>query len=186
MALQHTDILRFWFEESSPAQWFKKDLSFDAQVRTRFGDFTTAQIALFRKNSTHPWQAQADSALALILLADQFPRNIYRDKPEAFAWGAVGVALAEQMVAQGQDKELTEGQRAFAYLPFMHSESLEHQARCIALIKTQTNNEASLHHAQEHYEVIKKFARFPHRNAILGRTSTAEEKAFLVEGGYQP
>ncbi len=183
-------VLDFWFLPAGHAghgayrpEWFRKDDAFDAAIRERFG--TAVEEAL---NGT-PGAGSDETLLARILLLDQFTRNIFRGTPRAFAGDVQALQLAEALVAAGRDKNLTPWQRWFAYLPFEHSESLLDQERSVALfaaLRREMQHEAfdSAHdYALRHREVIERFGRFPHRNAILGRASTAQEIEFLTQPG---
>ena len=183
-------VLDFWFLPAGHAghgayrpEWFRKDDAFDAAIRERFG--TAVEEAL---NGT-PGAGSDETLLARILLLDQFTRNIYRGTPRAFAGDVQALHIAEALVAAGRDKNLTPWQRWFAYLPFEHSESLLDQERSVALfaaLRREMQHEAfdSAHdYALRHREVIERFGRFPHRNAILGRASTAQEIEFLTQPG---
>ena len=183
-------VLDFWFLPAGHAghgayrpEWFRKDDAFDAAIRERFG--TAVEEAL---NGT-PGAGSDETLLARILLLDQFTRNIFRGTPRAFAGDMQALQLAEALVAAGRDKNLTPWQRWFAYLPFEHSESLLDQERSVALfaaLRREMQHEAfdSAHdYALRHREVIERFGRFPHRNAILGRASTAQEIEFLTQPG---
>lgn len=184
------DILDFWF--LSPGQvghgayrseWFRKDAAFDAAIRQRFGDAVEAALG------GEPPAGSDEAQLAHILLLDQFTRNIYRNTPRAFAGDALALALATTLVATGRDKNLEPWPRCFAYLPFEHAESPIEQERSVALFAALARErqepafDSVLDYAIRHREVVARFGRFPHRNAILGRASTAEEAAFLAEPG---
>jgi uncharacterized protein (DUF924 family) len=183
-------VLDFWFLPADHpgygtyrAEWFRKDDAFDAAIRARFGAVVEAAL------SGAPNEGSDETLLARILLLDQFTRNIFRGTPRAFAGDAQALQLAETLVAAGRDKNLTPWQRWFAYLPFEHSESLLDQERSVALfaaLRREMQHEAfdSAHdYALRHRAVIERFGRFPHRNAILGRASTAEEIQFLEQPG---
>jgi uncharacterized protein (DUF924 family) len=172
------DILHFWFTQLTPRQHFAKDAALDEAIRTRFGPTleAAARCELFA------WRATPEGRLAEIVVLDQFSRNVYRDTPRAFAQDALALALAQELVASGQDRSLAPAQRAFAYMPYMHSESNAIHAQSIALF-SQPGLEGNLDFAQRHQAIITRFGRYPHRNAILGRTSSAEELAFLAEPG---
>jgi uncharacterized protein (DUF924 family) len=183
-------VLDFWFlppdhpgHGRNRPEWFRKNEAFDAAIRERFG--ADVDVAL----STTLGEASDEAMLARILLLDQFTRNIFRDTPRAFAGDAQALALAATLVAAGRDKNLSPYRRWFAYLPFEHSESLLEQERAVALfasLRREMQNEtfdSAYDYALRHREVIARFGRFPHRNAILGRTSTAEEIEFLKQPG---
>lgn len=173
------DVIAFW-REAGPKQWFAKDSAFDMAFRDRFA-------LLYSKASRGElahWRTTPEGALAEILLLDQFPRNAFRNTPWAFATDARAVEAAAAMVAGGQDSQLPNDLRVFAYMPFEHSESLADQDRAVALITPISDEFAS--HARAHRDLIVRFGRFPHRNDILGRPSMPDEISFLAEGGYRP
>ena len=170
--------LHFWFEELSPKQHFTKDAALDEAIRTRFGATleAAAQCELFA------WRATPEGRLAEVLVLDQFSRNVYRDTARAFAQDALALVLAQELVSSGQDRSLPLAQRSFAYMPYMHSESALVHAQAVALF-SQPGMEDTLRFELRHKEIIDRFGRYPHRNIILGRTSTPEELAFLSEPG---
>ena len=172
------EVCAFWFEQLEPEAWFKKDDAVDREIAERFGA-THLKLA-----ATVPpeWRASADAVLALIIVLDQFPRNIYRGTPLAFATDGLALREARLAVDQGLDQQVDERRRPFIYLPFEHSERMEDQDRSVALF-TALGNEQTLDYAHRHCEVIAQFGRFPHRNAILGRDSTPEELTYLAEPG---
>lgn len=178
-------LLTFWFGEESPAQagerrrqWFRADPAFDAECAHRFA----ADCAAARAGALEDWSGTAEGALALVLLLDQLPRNLYRGRPEAFAADAQARAVADRAIARGFDQAVAAGRRIFYYLPFEHSEDLTDQRRALALVGMLGDAEY-LRWAQRHHDVIARFGRFPHRNAILARLNTAEEAAFLAGDG---
>lgn len=173
------DVLAFW-REAGPKKWFAKDSAFDIAFRNRFA-LLYSQAS--RSELKH-WRTTPEGALAEILLLDQFPRNAFRNTPWAFATDNLALAAAKELVASGHDKTLPDELRAFAYMPFDHSESLEDQDHAVALLTPLSEENAF--HAIEHRKLIERFGRFPHRNAILGRTSTPEEDAYLKSDGYRP
>lgn len=170
--------LSFWFDESSPKQWFAKDDAFDAAIRTRFAALhaCAAQGELWR------WRTDAPGRLAEIIVLDQFSRNLHRDSPVAFAQDAMALVLAQELVAQGLDMKLPVVHRAFAYLPYMHSESLAVQQESLRLYVALAQP-GNLAFARQHEAIIRRFGRYPHRNTALGRESSAEELAFLRQPG---
>jgi len=182
-------ILEFWFgHPGSPeygknrAIWFKKDPAFDSEIRRRFLEVHDRA----RAGRLADWRHGTESRLALILVLDQFSRNMFRDQPASFASDAEALLLARQLVAQGRDATLLPVMRSFVYLPFEHSESLPDQdeaVRLFALLAQEPGMEDLLGWAEKHREVIRRFGRFPHRNAILGRETTALELAFLEQPG---
>jgi len=171
-------ILHFWFEELTAKQHFVKDATLDETIRARFGNTleAAARCELF------PWRATAEGRLAEIIVLDQFSRNVYRATKQAFAQDALALVLAQELVASGQDSSLPEAQRVFAYMPYMHSESALVHTQAVALF-THLGNQDNLNFELRHKAIIDRFGRYPHRNAILGRTSSAEERAFLGEPG---
>jgi uncharacterized protein (DUF924 family) len=172
-----TDVITFW-REAGPSRWFRKDDDFDRRFRERFETAHDAAAA----GRLADWAGTADGALALLILLDQFPRNAYRDTPRMFATDPQAVAIADAALCDGFDTRVDPALRAFFCMPFMHSERLADQQRCVALatpLGAQT-----LRFALIHLEIIERFGRFPHRNALLGRTTTAAEQQFLDEGGF--
>jgi uncharacterized protein (DUF924 family) len=172
------DVLRFWFEETKREQWFKKDEAFDSLVRDRFLDLY-ADVAVAPAEDC---LADARSAVAAVIVCDQFPRNMFRGSPRAFATDAKALMLAEAALARGLDAAMSEDQRLFLYLPFEHAEDRAAQARCVALMSGLADKDL-VRWAEAHQAIIDRFGRFPHRNAVLGRTSTSEETEFLKEPG---
>jgi uncharacterized protein (DUF924 family) len=172
------DVLQFWFGESGPDQWFNKDPAFDETVRQRFFSLhealTSSEIALFL---TDP-----HTALAAIIVFDQMSRNMFRDTPRAFAGDPRAFSLAHEAIARGFEAGLTKDERMFLYLPFEHAEEPQAQARCVALMATLNDPELTKW-AEAHQSIIDRFGRFPHRNRVLGRTSTLEEIEFLKQPG---
>ena len=176
--MQAQDILHFWFEELSAKQHFTKDPALDDSMRWRFGNTleAAARCELFA------WRTSAPGRLAEILVLDQFSRNIFRDTPRAFAQDALALVLAQELVASGQDRSLPVHQRAFVYLPYMHSESSLIHEQAVVLF-SQPGLEGNLDFELQHKVIIDRFGRFPHRNQALGRASSAPEIAFLSEPG---
>ena len=182
-------VLDFWFgPEGSPERgrtrdvWFRKDAALDADIRGRFGAATTIALA----GGYGGWCETANGALARVLLLDQFTRNIYRDTRQAFAGDARALATAEDAVARRLDHALDPFERWFLYMPFEHAEDAAAQARSLELfgaLAKETGLDAPLEWARKHAEVVARFGRYPHRNALLGRTSTPEEIAFLGQPG---
>ena len=184
--VQPEDVLDFWFRQAGPKRWFAADPAFDAQVRRLFAPIChrfRAQKSL----GEHPWLVEADSALALVILLDQFPRNIWRGSNAAFDLDPAAREAANAMLAAGFDWALGPDPRSFVYMPLMHSEDIEDQALCVALCEDRLGRDsATARHARAHRDLIARFGRFPHRNAALARASTPEETAFLADGGYAP
>ena len=169
-------LLDFWFSPSSRERWFQSTPEFDSQCQDRFGDWIEAAAA----GRLDHWQEHAQGALAAILLLDQLPRNVFRGSARAFAFDAQALEIAKRAVDRGFDQVLELPHRIFIYLPFEHSEDLTDQNRSVELFRA-TGNATTLDYAIRHQVIIERFGRFPHRNAILGRTSTAQEEAFLQE-----
>lgn len=185
-AVTPQDVLEFWFAPESKKRWFESTDTFDAEISRRFegtGKILADPIAV----TGIDWRADPSSQLAEIIVLDQFPRNIYRGTPDAFAWDSQARVAANSLVDKGWDMELAKDRRSFAYMPFMHAEDLAAQNRCVELVGSRLQgDESTLRHAKLHRDVIERFGRFPHRNAVLGRDSTPAEIAFLQNGGYNP
>ncbi|KAB7622685.1 DUF924 family protein [Alkalilimnicola sp. S0819] len=178
MPHQPDQVLRFWFEELDPAQWWAKDEALDAEIARRFG-------ALLRRAAAgelHDWRTTPTGRLAEILVLDQFSRNIHRDTPAAFAQDPMALALAQEAVLGNVQEALSTDQRAFLYMPFMHSESAAMHVWAERLYR-EPGLEYNYDFELQHKAIIDRFGRYPHRNAILGRESTAEELAFLQQPG---
>ena len=176
------DILAFWIDEVGPAGWYTADADTDAAIRDRW----TELWGRARRGLLEHWLASPKGALAYILLTDQFPRNMFREDGRAFSTDPHALNAAIKMIWRRWDMRLPEPVRQFFYLPLMHSESQPDQDRCVRMMitrmpETGTDN---LLHARAHREVIRRFGRFPHRNAALGRDTTRAEAAFLESGGY--
>ena len=176
--MNYQNILTFWFEELTPRQHFAKDAALDAAIRSRFG----ATLEAAARCELFAWRDSPGGRLAEIVVLDQFSRNVYRDTPRAFAQDAMALVLAQELVASGQDRSLSLAQRGFAYTPYMHSESALIHAQALALFE-QPGLEETLRFELHHKAIIDRFGRYPHRNAVLGRTSSAEELAFLSGPG---
>ena len=171
-------VLAFW-REAGPERWFAADATFDAAIRDRFLPlYETAAQGLLAA-----WEDTADGALALLIVLDQFPRNLFRGSARAFASDAQARAVAARALARGFDLRFPNPERRFFYLPYMHSEDMDDQQRCLSLCAAAGDREG-VDYAVIHAEIIRRFGRFPHRNAALGRLTTAEEAAFLAEGGF--
>ncbi|AWL92056.1 MULTISPECIES: DUF924 family protein [Bradyrhizobium] len=171
-------ILAFW-REAGRERWYERSDAFDAEVRRRF-------LALWQKavaGEIASWEASDDGALALVIVLDQFPRNMFRGTPQAFASDALARDVARRAIDRGVDARVDPVLLEFLYLPFMHSEHLPDQLHCVALFQN-TENAENLKYAREHADIIQRFGRFPHRNHLLGRDSTEEEQAFLDKGGF--
>jgi uncharacterized protein (DUF924 family) len=170
-------LVAFW-EEAGPACWFTRNDAFDAQC----AQYLPLHLSASRRELEH-WSATATGALALLLLLDQIPRNAYRDSAHAYATDGLARRYAEEAVQAGFDARIDPMLRVFFYLPFEHSESIDDQRRSLELHTRLEGKDAS-HWARLHYELIERFGRFPHRNATLGRTTTAEEQTYLDAGGF--
>ena len=180
------DVLDFWFGDDPTLfreAWFRTDPTFDAACRARFG--TVLEAA--RTGALDSWAETPRGTLALVIVLDQLSRNIHRGTPDAFAADTRARALARAAVARGDDRRLGPLERSFLYLPFEHAEDLADQAMSVRLFETLRGTydtaDRAIEYAERHREVIRRFGRFPHRNAILGRASTAEELAYLAEPG---
>lgn len=183
------DVLDFWFGAPGTPEhgatrdvWFRKDPAFDAVIAARFGEAVGIALA----GGYGGWCATASGALARVLLLDQFTRNMFRDTPRAFAGDARALATAQDAVVRNLDRELDPYGRWFLYMPFEHAEDVAMQHRSLELfgaLSTEMGDPALLEWARKHAEVIFRFGRYPHRNAILGRASTPEETAFLAQPG---
>lgn len=169
------EIIRFWFDEIEPAQHWKKDPDFDQLIRDRFGEIHTAAT----KCETYTWREHPEGRLAEVIVLDQFSRNMFRDRPESFAWDNLALALAQAAIQVGADNTIDKERVPFLYMPFMHSESAAIHEIALELFKDLRNYEFEL----KHKAIIDRFGRYPHRNEILGRLSTPEEIEFLKEPG---
>jgi uncharacterized protein (DUF924 family) len=170
-------VVEFW-RNAGPDLWFAKDPTFDLSFRESFLDGHEAAA----RGEFAWWQDKPDGALGLVLLLDQFPRNAFRGTPRMYATDAAARTVAAAAIAAGHDRAVEPALQRFFYLPFAHSEDIADQERCVALVRRI--GEPDLSRAEHHRGIIQRFGRFPHRNAILGRVSTAEELKFLDEGGY--
>ncbi|KQW90080.1 hypothetical protein ASC94_20260 [Massilia sp. Root418] len=185
------DVLDFWFlpigvkgHNTQRPEWFRKDAAFDAQIRAQFGDLVGQAL----HGGLRHWDDEGtQGTLARIVVLDQFTRNIYRDTPQAFAGDALALEAALALDNSGANQTLPPVQRVFAYLPFEHAENLSMQLRSMDLFDklraTAAGFESTFDYARRHHDIIRRFGRFPHRNAILGRASTAEEAEFLKQPG---
>jgi uncharacterized protein (DUF924 family) len=171
------DVVAFW-REAGPKRWFEKDAAFDDGIRRRFLKLHEAAAA----GRLTDWEGNAEGALALLILLDQFPRNMFRGQARMFANDPLALAIASRAILNGFDGALPD-LRGFFYLPFEHSENLADQEKGMAFYKA-VDDADGLKWAEIHADIIRRFGRFPHRNAVLGRVSTAEEQAFLDGGGF--
>ena len=172
------DIIDFWFSEEVKPLWFKKSAEFDREIRQRFLD--TYQSA--KTGALDDWRDVPQNTLALIILLDQFPRNMFRGTSQAFATDDRAVESTEYAIAHNYQRDLSAEQQVFLYMPLMHSENIADQDRCVELF-TKLGRSDNLKFALKHQEIIERFERFPHRNEILGRESTPAEKEFLAQPG---
>jgi uncharacterized protein (DUF924 family) len=172
------EVTAFWID-AGPKRWFEKDAAFDAEIRRRFAATYEAAAA----GALADWQSTAESCLALLIVLDQFPRNMFRDSAQAFATDAMALGIAKSAIARGFDQATPMPGRQFFYLPLMHSEDLADQQRCVALYRA-LGDANLLKWADMHMDVIRRFGRFPHRNAVFGRATTPDEQAFLDAGGF--
>jgi uncharacterized protein (DUF924 family) len=183
MAATPADVIGFW-TAAGPAKWWTSSHTFDDAIRLRFEPVHHAAA----RGEYNAWEATADGALALVLLLDQFPRNLYRDSAHAFATDPLARAIARRALETGKDRTIAADLRVFIYMPFMHSEDLADQDLSVTLFEAydaETGELSNLKFAVEHREIVRRFGRFPHRNPMLGRTTAAEERAYLDSGGFK-
>lgn len=184
------EVLDFWFaapgtpeHNRTRAVWFKKDDTFDAGIGRRFGALIDEALV----GSLDGWRTTMEGAVAYIIVLDQFTRNVHRGTPKSFAGDAQALAAARKLVASGADRALPGVHRQFVYLPFEHAEDMASQEESLRLFRGLANDDPALADlvtwAERHHAVVARFGRFPHRNGLLGRTSTPEEQAFLREPG---
>src|SRR5215510_16366806 len=180
MAMAETadEIVSFW-RAAGPDRWFNKDETFDDEIRQRFLESHEAAAA----GKLTDWEQSAQGALALTIVLDQFPRNMFRGDARAFATDPLSRAVAHRAIVRGFDQALPQAERTFFYLPFEHSEDLADQERAVALFRA-TGDADLVKWAELHADIIRRFGRFPHRNAVLGRATTSEEQTFLSAGGF--
>ena len=177
-AMSADTVLDFWFGEIKPARWWKKDRAFDELIRDRFGEIHQAGA----NGELLHWRARDRGRLAEIIVLDQFSRNIYRDTEDAFACDGMALVLAQEAVARRVDRNMTANEKAFLYMPYMHSESPLIHEEAVRLY-SQKGLERNLDFELRHKKIIDRFGRYPHRNRILGRVSTGEETEFLKQPG---
>ena len=181
-AIEPNEVIAFW-REAGPKYWFAADAGFDAAIRARFAELHNQAAA----GRLSPWEEDAAGALALILVTDQFSRNLYRHSALAFATDELARNVAERAIQRGFDQMVEPALRSFFYLPFEHHEDEASQARAVALFEklaAETGQTDGLDWCRLHQDLIARFGRFPHRNAVLGRLSTPEETAYLAQGGF--
>ena len=176
------DVLRFWLEALKPADWYVSNDAVDTIIRDQFG----AAWETARAGGLNDWRNSARGSLAYLILTDQFPRNMFRGDARAFATDALARAATADAIVKGWDLQIPEPARQFFYLPLEHSEDICDQDRAVTLVQSAMpeTGAGTLLHARAHAEIIRRFGRFPFRNQALGRDSTAEEIAFMAEGGY--
>jgi uncharacterized protein (DUF924 family) len=172
------DVLAYW-RALGPKRWFVQDAVVDAEIRDRFQGLHAAALA----GSLLHWDDDASDALAHVIVLDQFSRNMFRGSAAAFAADPLARAAAGRAIERGFDRQAAKAERPFFYLPYMHSEALADQERCCDLCRA-AGDEGTLKWAELHADIIRRFGRFPHRNAVLGRVTTPEEQAFLDGGGF--
>jgi uncharacterized protein (DUF924 family) len=172
------EILAFW-REAGRDRWYRQDGAFDDEVRRRY-------LALWHEAAVGKlasWEASDEGALALTIVLDQFPRNMFRGDPRTYATDAMAREVASRAIDRGADARIDPALKEFLYLPFMHSEHLSDQLRCVDLFRKSGDAE-NLKYAEDHADIVRRFGRFPHRNRLLDRTTTPEEQAFLEAGGF--
>lgn len=172
------DVLNFWFNELTPQQWFAKSDALDETIKHRFG----ATLKAASQGELWQWRESAKGRLAEIIVLDQFSRNVYRDRPASFAQDAMALVLAQEAVALKVDANFNASEKAFLYMPYMHSESALIHQQAVQLFN-QSGLETNYNFELKHKEIIDKYGRYPHRNAILGRESSPDELAFLKQPG---
>ena len=172
------EILAFW-RDAGPDRWYRRDDAFDAEVCRRFLGLWQCAAA----GELASWETSDDGALALVIVLDQFPRNLFRDDVRTYASDPLAREVAHRAIDCGVDARIDPALREFLYLPFMHSEHLPDQLRCVELFGATPNTE-NREYAEQHADIVRRFGRFPHRNRILGRQTKPEEQAFLDAGGF--
>lgn len=174
MPASYQEILTFWYHEKNKAHWFSKDPAFDEEIKKRF--LTTYESAA--KSACFAWRAQPLGRLAEVIVLDQFPRNMFRNNPRAFASDPLALALAQETVSRGLDKDFKNDEKSFLYMPYMHSEALAVHDEAVKLF-SQPGLEHNLEYEILHKKIIERFGRYPHRNEVLGRESTPDEISYL-------
>ena len=175
--MNFTEIIHFWFEETSESQYWKKDPDFDKKIRDKFLDTYYSVVA----GETYRWREIPEGALAEVIILDQFSRNMFRGDPRAFLYDPLALALSQNAILRGQHKALESAKRGFLYMPFMHSESRVIHEQAVKIFGDPEWGAGSIEFELKHKAVIDKFGRYPHRNALLGRESTPEEIEFLKQ-----
>lgn len=171
--MEWKNVIEFWFTKTTPKQWYTKDPVFDELVRTQFLETYNKVVG----GETKEWRNHPEGRLAEIIVLDQFARNMFRDTPQAFSHDHLALALAEEAIRAGDDQKLPSNYRAFLYMPYMHSEDTQVHEKAIRLFESLGGDSVSFERA--HKEIIDRFGRYPHRNSILGRDSTLEEREFM-------
>ncbi len=180
MVAEAEEVLAFWLDEVGPVGWYEGGEALDATCRARFLETWERGFA----GELDGWTCAPRSALGLIILLDQLPRNMFRGDARSFASDAKALAVTKGAIERGFDEKIEEPGRWFFYLPLMHSESVGDQERAVRLFALRSEDKEQLKHARAHRAVIRRFGRFPYRNAALGRTTTPAETEFLAAGGY--
>lgn len=173
------DVLRFWFADGSMANWFDGSEVFDDLIRSKFMMLWEAAT----QGHIDGWQDEPRGALALIIILDQFTRNLHRESPDAFAQDDKALEITKRAIDRGLDEDLDQDERQFLYMPLMHSENLKDQYECLNLMRERVGKSQPVLYAEKHLEVIEKFGRFPHRNDVLGRESSIAEIAWVDQNG---
>lgn len=174
------EVIAFWLS-AEPKKWFVRDDSFDEEIRRRGGGLHARACG----GELLDWESSATGLLGLILLLDQFSRNLYRDDARAWKQDAQALSFSRRMIARGQDMEMDVARRIWIYMPFMHTEDVMAQREGMAYFSERMDNADTLKYAQIHLDIIERFGRFPHRNEVLGRETTPAELAYLNEGGFR-
>jgi uncharacterized protein (DUF924 family) len=172
------EVLAFW-RAAGPDKWFEKGAAFDAEIAARFSCLRQTG----RDGKLAPWEETPEGALALVIVLDQFPRNMFRGDRRAYETDGVARSVADRAIGRGFDRQVSHVERQFFYLPFQHSENLADQERCVALARGYGDDEFTKY-AERHADIIRRFGRFPHRNATLGRATRPQEQAYLDGGGF--
>lgn len=179
--LAASDVLDFWFSDRVEALWFSSTEAFDREI----ADIFESLWRQGRDGELSAWETTADGALALVILLDQLPLNMFRDQPQSFETEQASRDVAQRAIEKGFDVQIDNRRKRFLYMPFMHSEKLSDQHRSVALLEAAGMTE-SLRWAKHHLDIVARFGRFPHRNQILDRESTSEELKWLDSGGFNP
>lgn len=172
--MEFREVLKFWFEELKPEEWWQKNDELDRAIKDKFGDLHKSAT----QSELEDWRTTPRGRLAEIIVLDQFSRNIYRNQREAFAWDSMALALAQEAIRQKAHQELSAPKRAFLYMPYMHSESQKIHREAMELFG-EPGLEFNFEFEKKHKEIVDRFGRYPHRNEVLGRESTPEEIEFL-------